>query len=162
METFTGNPYPTYTYATHLVEVEVDEELGSVRPLRYWAAQDASVIVNPPAAEGQIEGGVVMGLGMALWEKVARQGGHTLNPHYRDYLLAGSRDAPEITAIFVENHDRTGPFGAKGFAESTLVPTPAAVAAAIYDAVGVRPTRLPMESEAILELIRGRAQRAAE
>ena len=157
LETFRGNPYPTYTYATHLVETEVDDELGAVHVRRYWAAHDIGRVVNPPAAEGQVEGGVAMGLGMALWERVAREDGQTLNPNYRDYLLAGTRDIPpKIEAMFVANEDRTGPFGAKGFAESTLIPAPPALAAAIYEAVGVRPRQLPMDSEYIHGLIHAR------
>ena len=157
LETFRGNPYPTYTYATHLVEAEIDDELGTVVVRRYWAAHDGGRIVNPPAAEGQVEGGVAMGLGMALWERVAREGGHTLNPNYRDYLLAGTRDIPpKFEVMFVANRDRTGPYGAKGIAESTLIPAPPALGAAIYDAVGVRPRKLPMDSEYIFELIRAR------
>ena len=90
----------------------------------------------PIGAEGQIEGGVVMGLGMALWEKVARDGGYIQNPGMRDYLLPGPKDVPrEITTIFVENADDTGPYGAKGVAEASLIPVPAAVAAGVYDAV---------------------------
>ncbi len=157
LETFRGNPYPTYTYATHLVEAEIDDELGAVHVRRYWAAHDVGRVVNPPAAEGQVEGGVAMGLGMALWERVAREDGQTLNPNYRDYLLAGTRDIPpKIEAMFVTNEDRTGPFGAKGFAESTLIPAPPALGAAIYDAIGVRPRQLPMDSEYIHALIRAR------
>lgn len=158
--TFKGNPYPTYTYATHLVEVEVDDELGQVDVLRCWAAHDAGTIVNPTGAEGQIEGGVAMGMGQALWEKIAREGGIIKNPHYRDYLLPGAKDVPsEIHSIFVHNHDRTGPYGAKGVAEVSLIPVPAAIAGAIGDAVGVRPDRLPMESEYILSLIKERGPR---
>lgn len=157
LETFMGRPYPTYTYATHLAEVEVDEELGSVRVRRYWAAHDAGRVVNPMGAEGQIEGGVAMGIGMALFEKIVREDGRILNPTYVDYLLPGTTDVPtEITTLFVDNNDRSGPFGAKGIAEASIIPTPAAIAAAIHDAVGVWPRRLPMDSEYILDLLRRR------
>jgi xanthine dehydrogenase molybdopterin-binding subunit B len=81
-----------------LAEVEVDTETGKVKVMRYWAARDPGRIANPMGAEGQIEGGVVMGLGMALWEKIVRDGGFVLNPGMRDYLLPGAKDAPpEIT-----------------------------------------------------------------
>jgi nicotinate dehydrogenase large molybdopterin subunit len=155
--TFKGNPYPTYTYATQLAEVEVDTETGAISVPRYWAAHDAGRIVHPLGAEGQIEGGVVMGLGMALWEKVVRDGGYVQNPSMRDYLLPGPKDAPlEISTIFVENSDSTGPYGAKGVAEASLIPVPAAVAAAVYDAVGVRLNKLPMEAEAVAERLGAR------
>ena len=152
--TFKGNPYPSYTYATHLAEVAVDDELGEVEVVKYWAAHDAGTVVNPTGAEGQIEGGVAMGVGQALWEKVVREHGTIMNPHYRDYLLPGAKDVPyDIECIFVDNQDRTGPYGAKGVAEVSMIPVPAAVASAITDAVGVRPDRLPMESEYLLRLI---------
>ena len=152
--TFKGNPYPSYTYATHLAEVAVDEELGEVEVVKYWTAHDAGTVVNPTGAEGQIEGGVAMGIGQALWEKVIREDGIIANPHYRDYLLPGAKDVPhDVECIFVDNKDRTGPYGAKGVAEVSMIPVPAAVASAVTDAVGVRPDRLPMESEYLLRLI---------
>ena len=157
--TFKGDPYPTYTYATHLVEVEIDDELGLVDVVRCWAAHDAGTIINPIGTEGQVEGGVAMGLGQALWEKVVRENGYIMNPHYRDYLLPSAMDIPfEIHSIFVDNYDRTGPYGAKGVAEVSLIPVPAACAGAISDALGVWPNRLPMDSEYILGLINGRSK----
>lgn len=154
-KTYRGTPYPTYTFATHLVEIECDEETGGVDVLGYWAAHDAGNIVNPTNAEGQVEGGIVMGLGMALWEKVVREGGFIRNPSYRDYLLPGSRDVPsKIKTIFVTNPDSSGPFGAKGLAEPTIVPVPAAIAGAIHDATGVYPESLPMDRENLFRLFR--------
>lgn len=155
--TFKGNPYATYTYATHLVEIEVDPELGSVDVLNVWASHDGGVIVNPNGAEGQVHGGVAMGMGMALWEKIVREDGRIMNPHYRDYLLAGAKDMPaKINVSFVDNYDRTGPYGAKGIAEAAIIPIPSAIACAITDAVGVKPRALPMESEQILKLMNER------
>ena len=158
--TFKGNPYPTYTFATHLVEAEIDDELGQVDVTRAWTAHDGGTIVNPIGAEGQVEGGVAMGLGQALWEKVVRQDGQIINAHYRDYLLPGAKDVPyDIECIFVDNHDRTGPYGAKGIAEVSLIPIPAATAGAISDALDVWPDRLPMDSEYVLGLISERAKK---
>lgn len=155
--TFKGNPYATYTYATHLVEIEVDPELGSVDVLNVWASHDGGVIVNPIGAEGQVHGGVAMGMGMALWEKIIREDGRIMNPHYRDYLLAGAKDMPaKVNVSFVDNYDRTGPYGAKGIAEAAIIPIPSAIACAITDAVGVKPRALPMESEQILKLMNER------
>ena len=155
--TLKGNPYPTYTFATHLVEIEIDEALGSLSLARVWAAHDAGTIVNPIGSEGQIEGGVAQGLGQAVMEKVVRENGYVTNPHYRDYLLPGAKDVPlDIECIFVDNYDRTGPYGAKGVAEVSLIPIPAAMAAAVADASAVRPARLPMESEYLLRLIERR------
>ena len=90
-------------------------------------------------------------------EKVVRENGYVVNPHYRDYLLPGAKDVPlDIECIFVDNYDRTGPYGAKGVAEVSLIPIPAAMAAAVADASAVRPARLPMESEYLLRLIERR------
>lgn len=152
--TFKGNPYPTYVYGTHLVEIEIDEELGQLNVVRCWCAHDAGTIVNPTGVEGQIEGGVAMGMGQALWEKVVRDNGHIMNPHYRDYLLPGPMDVPlQIESILIDNKDRTGPYGAKGIAEVSLIPIPAAIAGAVANATGARPDRLPMEAEYLWRLI---------
>ena len=154
ISTLRGNAYPTYTYATHLMEIELDEELGQVTATRCWTAQDGGEIINPIGAEGQIEGGVVQGIGMALWEKIIREDGVIVNPNYRDYLLAGAKDVPlENNTIFVKAKDRTGPFGAKGVAEAAIIPIPGAIASAIADAAGVLPKRLPMDAEYIHRLI---------
>ncbi|MCC6776767.1 MAG: xanthine dehydrogenase family protein [Hyphomicrobiales bacterium] len=162
LKTFRGTPYPTYTFATHLAEVGVDCDTGRVDVTGYWAAHDAGKIVNPIGAEGQVEGGIVMGLGMALWEKIVRKNGYIENPGYRDYLLPGSRDVPPfIKTIFVDEHDASGPYGAKGLAEPAIVPVPAAVAAAICDAIGVRPEKLPMDAESILTLLQSAAKGAS-
>lgn len=160
--TFKGNPYATYTFATQLVEIEIDEDLGQVDVTRCWAAHDAGSVVNPIGAEGQIEGGVAMGVGQALWEKTVRKDGVIVNPNYRDYLLPGAKDVPlEIETIFVDNKDRTGPYGAKGVAEVSLIPIPAAIAAAIADASGIHPRHLPMEAERLWTLIDDRKKSAA-
>ena len=154
LKTFKGDTYPTYTFATHLAEIDVDIETGRIDAPAYWAAHDAGRIVNPRAAEGQIEGGIVMGLGMALWEKLVRAGGYIQNPSLRDYLLPGIKDAPSaIRIMFVDNDDETGPFGAKGVAEASLIPVPAAIAAALHEAVGIRPERLPMDPESVLNMM---------
>ncbi|MEC7489901.1 MAG: xanthine dehydrogenase family protein molybdopterin-binding subunit [Pseudomonadota bacterium] len=153
-DTFKGDPYPAYTYATQMAEIEIDTETGQVNVPRYWAAHDAGRIVNPMGAEGQIEGGVVMGLGMALWEKIVCKGGFIQNPSLREYQLPGTKDVPEeITTIFVDSYDKSGPYGAKGVAEASLIPVPAAVAAGINNAIGVRMNRLPMDAEALVDAL---------
>lgn len=151
---FSGNPYATYTFGTDMVEVEIDEELGQIDVVKVWTAHDAGTVVNPVGTEGQIDGGVVMGIGQALWERCVRKDGYIANPQYRDYLLPGAKDVPlEIENIFVENKDRTGPYGAKGVAEVSLIPIPAAIAGAVHDASGVWPNHLPMDAEYIYRLI---------
>ena len=151
---FSGNPYATYTFGTDMVEVEVDEELGQIDVVRAWTAHDAGTVINPVGTEGQIDGGVVMGIGQALWERCVRKDGVIANPHYRDYLMAGAKDVPlEIENTFVENKDRTGPYGAKGVAEVSLIPIPAAIASAVRYASGVWPNHLPMDAEYLYRLI---------
>ncbi len=137
-----------------MAEIEVDTETGQVNVPRYWAAHDAGRIVNPMGAEGQIEGGVVMGIGMALWEKIIRKDGFIQNPSLREYQLPGTKDVPdEIKTIFVESYDKSGPFGAKGVAEASLIPVPAAIAAGISNAIGVRINQLPMDGETVMNAI---------
>jgi CO/xanthine dehydrogenase Mo-binding subunit len=153
-----GVPYVVYSYAAHLAEVEVDTSLGTVEVTQIWAAHDAGAIVNPTVAEGQIEGGAVMGLGYALLEELVTRDGRIENPTFGGYLIPTFADAPLITPIFVDNRERTGPFGAKGLAEPSVIPVAPAIVNAIYDATGVALDRLPVHPEDLLaglEISRG-------
>ncbi|MCL6611986.1 MAG: molybdopterin-dependent oxidoreductase [Peptococcaceae bacterium] len=145
-----GVPYATYSYATQVAEVEVDTETGKVSVLRLAAAHDVGRAVNPQAVEGQIEGGCLMGIGYALLEEVKVDRGRVGNPRYAEYILPMSLDAPEIHAIIVEDPEPTGPYGAKGVGEPALIPTAAAIANAVADALGVRFYDLPVTPEKIL------------
>ncbi|MBS4021357.1 MAG: molybdopterin-dependent oxidoreductase [Dethiobacter sp.] len=149
-ETGAGSPYGTYAYATHIAEVEVDTETGEVTVLNLIAAHDVGKAINPMNVEGQIEGGCATGLGYALSEEVLLQEGKVLNPDLATYLIPTSLDIPRIYPIIVEEQDTTGPFGAKGVGEPALIPTAAAIANAVYNAVGVRITDLPITSEKVL------------
>ena len=105
--------------------------------------------------EGQIEGGIAMGLGMALEEEILfDDDGAQLNPNLTNYIIPTTLDMPRIDTEIVETHDPVGPFGAKGVGEPTLVPTAAAIANAIFDAVGVRITDLPATAEKVLMALR--------
>jgi CO/xanthine dehydrogenase Mo-binding subunit len=107
------------------------------------------------AVEGQIEGGVVQGLGTGIFEEVLYDGkGKMLNPNFRDYRVPTAVDAPEIIPIIVEATHDEGPFGAKGIGEMTLVSTPTAVGNAIYNATGIRLRELPATPERLLELLK--------
>ena len=145
-----GVPYVVYSYAAHLAEVEVDTSLGTVDVLQIWAAHDAGTIVNPTLAEGQIEGGAVMGVGYALLEQLLGKDGRIENPSLGRYLIPTFADAPAITPIFVDNRERTGPFGAKGLAEPSVIPVAPAIVNAVYDATGVALDRLPIHPEDVL------------
>lgn len=145
-----GSPYATYSYATQVAEVEVDTETGKVSVIRLVAAHDVGRAINPQAVEGQIEGGCLMGIGYALLEEVKLAEGQIGNPRYAEYLLPMSLDTPEIHSIIVEDPEFTGPFGAKGVGEPALIPTAAAIANAISNALGIKFYELPITPEKIL------------
>jgi CO/xanthine dehydrogenase Mo-binding subunit len=149
-ETGQGKPFSTYVYATQIAEVEVDTETGWVDVLRVVAAHDCGRVINPMLVEGQIEGGVAMGIGYALAEEIIFQDGVQVNPNFTDYVMPTSLDVPPIDVVMVEKYDPTGPFGAKGVGEPTLVPTAAAILNAIYDAIDVRIKSLPATPEKVL------------
>jgi CO/xanthine dehydrogenase Mo-binding subunit/aerobic-type carbon monoxide dehydrogenase small subunit (CoxS/CutS family) len=146
-----GAPYAQYGYAAHLVSVEVDMELGTVKVVKCIAAHDVGRAINPMLVEGQIHGGFAQGLGMALMEEYLP--GRTENLH--DYLIPTIGDIPEIKTILVEEADEHGPFGAKGLGEHVLIPTAPAILNAIRDATGARITRLPASPTRVLEAIEG-------
>lgn len=159
-ETGQGKPFNTYVYATQIAEVDVDDETGEVEVLRVVAAHDCGTAINPMLVEGQVQGGISMGVGYALQEEMLFDAaGRQVNPNLTNYIMPTSLDMPEIEVDIVESYDPTGPFGAKGVGEPTLVPTAAAIMNAIHDAVGVRITSLPATSEKVLAAIK--AQRRA-
>ncbi|GER86175.1 hypothetical protein KDW_03370 [Dictyobacter vulcani] len=135
-------------YAAHLAKVAVDPETGDVRVLEYVAAQDVGRAINPPAVEGQIHGGVAQGIGWALLEGFEYdENGQNLTATLMDYALPHSFDVPNITPILVEVPSGVGPYGAKGVGEPPVIPVAGAIANAIYDAVGVRPSEIPITPE---------------
>jgi len=152
-DTYKGNISAAYGFGAQMAEVEVDTETGKVRVLRLACANDVGRAINPMAVEGQIEGGAQMGLGYALTEEVIVKDGRVLNPDFLDYRLFTSADMPEIETIIIETDDPQGPFGAKGVGEMGGTPTAAAIANAIYDAVGVRLTTVPMTPERVLKAL---------
>ncbi len=154
-----GNMSVTYAFGAHGVKVKVDEETGKVTVLDYVAAHDVGRAINPLLLEGQVYGGVVMGLGYALTEEVVVRDGKTMNANFRDYKLFTAKDAIKIKAPVVETYDEYGPFGAKGIGEPGCVPTAPAIANAIYDAVGVRITTLPITPEKVLAALKEKKKR---
>lgn len=151
---FRGNISAAYGFATQAVEVEVDTETGEVTVLKIAAAHDVGRAINPMAVEGQIHGGVSMGLGYALYEELVVDEGKVLNPNFADYALPTATEMPPIESILVETDDPAGPFGAKGMAEPACIPTAPAIANAVYDAVGVRITDLPITPEKVLKALK--------
>jgi CO/xanthine dehydrogenase Mo-binding subunit len=146
-----GNISMAYAFGTQAALVEVDEDTGKVRVLKIVAVHDAGRILNPNGAEGQIEGGVVMSLGYSLMEQLLLDEGVVVNPSFADYKLVTSLEVPEIEVEFVGSPDPAGPFGAKGLGEHGCIPTAAAIANAIYDAVGVRLFELPATPSRVLQ-----------
>jgi CO/xanthine dehydrogenase Mo-binding subunit len=158
-ETGQGKPFATYVYATQIAEVDVDDETGEVDVLRIVASHDCGTAINPMLVEGQVEGGISMGVGFALQEEILFDAkGRQINPNLTNYIMPTSLDMPEIEVDIVDNYDPTGPFGAKGVGEPTCVSTAAAILNAIHDAVGVRVTSLPATSEKILMAIKAKQQ----
>ncbi len=154
-ETGQGQPFSTYVYATQVAEVEVDDETGEIDVIYMSAAHDCGTAINPMLVEGQIQGGIAMGIGFAMQEEMLFDGnGLQINPNLSNYIMPTSLDMPDLDIDIVENFDPTGPFGAKGVGEPTAVPTAAAILNAVHDAVGVRITSLPATAEKILRAIK--------
>jgi CO/xanthine dehydrogenase Mo-binding subunit len=144
--------------ATQAAEVEVDTGTGEVRVLRIVASHDVGTAINPQNVIGQVQGGCIMGLGYALMEKVAVSEGAIKNPKFSEYIIPTTLDIPEMQVTIVESVESTGPFGAKGVGEPALIPTAAAIANAIYDAIGIRFTSLPITPEQIVTAITEKEQ----
>ncbi len=134
-----GSAYAVYGFGAHLAEIEVDAALGTVRVLKITAAHDVGRAINPTLVEGQIEGGVAQGIGLALMEEFHPGRGENLH----DYLIPTAGDVPPIESILVEDPSWVGPYGAKGIGEQALIPTAPAILNAIRDATGARLHRIP-------------------
>ncbi|MGA9393313.1 MAG: molybdopterin cofactor-binding domain-containing protein [Candidatus Sulfotelmatobacter sp.] len=150
-----GIPYAVYGFGAHIAEVAVDVELGTVRVLKIVAAHDVGRAINPTLIEGQIEGGVAQGLGMALMEEFFPGKGENLH----DYLIPSAGDIPPVESILIEDPSSIGPFGAKGIGEQAVIPTAPAILNAIHHATGVRMRRIPATPDRIREAIVAGASR---
>jgi CO/xanthine dehydrogenase Mo-binding subunit len=159
-ETRFGNESGAYNFVAEAVEVEVDPETGQVTVVEMAAAVDCGTVLNPTLAEGQVEGGIAQGLGLALSETFNWSDGRPQNPNFSDYKLPTVGDMPPLHIAFADSYEPTGPFGAKGVGEISLDPVPAAIANAIFDAVGVRINELPITAEKIHQALRARAVQA--
>ena len=145
--------------AAGAAEVEVDIDTGKFKLLKYASAVDVGKALNPLGCRQQLAGAAITGMGQAMFEEIAYDNGQLINPNLVDYVLPSLGDMPPvIDSITVEVPDRNGPFGAKGIGESALIPVAPAIANAIYDAVGVRITDLPIKAEKIfLALAEGKS-----
>ena len=152
-ETGEGNFSPDYSFGTQIAEVEVDKETGKVKLLRMTVGHDVGLAINPMAVEGQTEGSISMGQGQVLYEEVILEKGRVFNPSFLTYGLPTSMETADIKSILVQSGDPDDPFAPKEAGEGMQVPTPAAIANAVYDAIGVRIKDLPITPEKILKAL---------
>ncbi len=148
-----GEPYATYAFAAQICSVDVDTRLGTVAVRRMVAAHDVGKAINPTLVEGQIHGGILQGIGMALMEEYVPGRTNT----FRDYAIPTIADVPQITVKLIEDPEPLGPFGAKGVGEPALVPTPAAVVSAVRHATGVVVNKLPILPYRLHRALHGRS-----
>ncbi len=151
-----GDMHFAFGFAAQAAEVEVDTRTGEVQVLQVIAANDVGKAINPLGLQGQVEGGIMMGLGNALTEEFIVEDGRYFTDHLARYRVPSIVLAPHITSIVVEHPTREGPFGAKGIGELVSIPTTPAITNAIYNAVKVRIARLPVDQEVVLAGIQGR------
>lgn len=144
-----GNESGAYNFSAHAVEVEVDRATGQVKVLEIAAVVDCGTVIHPAAAEGQVQGAVAQGLGLALHEYFDWYGGVPTDPQFKDYPIPSAATMPKLHVAFADSYEPSGPFGAKGLGEIGLDAVPAAIANAVADAVGVRIHELPITAEKI-------------
>ncbi len=149
-----GDMHVAFSFASQAAEVEINTNTGEVRVLRVISANDVGRAINPLGLRGQVEGGVVMGVGHALLENFITKDGYVVTDRMSRYRIPSIMHMPEITAIVVEDPAKDGPYGAKGVGEIVLIPTPPAITNAIYNAVGVRFDYLPVDQEKLLWAMR--------
>ena len=144
-----GTLHADFAVAGHRAVVDVDPELGLLRVLRVDTAQDVGRALNPESVRGQIEGGIMQGVGLAVMEELVIDQGRFRNPTFTDYLLPTILDAPEVEAILIEQDGSWGPFGAKGVGEPPTISSTPAVVAAIRNATGRELSRVPVRPQDI-------------
>jgi 4-hydroxybenzoyl-CoA reductase alpha subunit len=145
---------PSYSFGACVAEVKVNTDTGHVKIINVWGAHDCGKALNPLAVEGQLEGSWHMGIGQAMSEEMRYYNGLLVNNNFLDYKIPTTMDTPDIHTNIIETNDPEGPFGAKECGEGALHPVIPAIANAIYDAVGVRITKLPITSENVLALLK--------
>lgn len=151
---FKGNISATYNFGVQAAEVEVDMVTGKVKVMKMVSAQDVGKAINPMLLEGQMEGGMLQGIGFATLEALQLHEGKVINTSFLDYKVPTVMDMPELEVLLVESDERHGPYGAKGIGEAGLIPTAAAIANAVKDALGIRFFKLPMTTEVVRKAIK--------
>jgi CO/xanthine dehydrogenase Mo-binding subunit len=148
-------PSDATSFIAQVAEVEVDRETGEVRIRKVTSASDVGTVLNPIGVTGQIEGAMIQGLGMALMEELRHSDGRVETVGFHEYKIPTSCDVPPLENILITTGEGDGPYGAKAVAELALLPLPAAIANAVYDAVGVRITDLPVTAEKVYRALTG-------
>ena len=141
--------FSTYTFATNIVEIEMAPESGEISVLRAVGSNDCGTVINPDGAEGQMDGGMAIGLGYGLYEEIQIKDGQVLNPSFLEYKLPTAMDMPAFSRVIVESYDENGPFGAKGVGNSSVVNMAPAIANAVFTLTGIRLRELPVLPEKI-------------
>jgi xanthine dehydrogenase molybdenum-binding subunit len=141
-------------FTAQAAEVEVDRETGQVRVRRIVSAHDVGTIINPLSHQGQIDGGTIMGFGFATMEELTIEDGRVVTGNLGEFKIPTVEDVPELTTVLMEAEQGPAPFQGKAIGESGNVPTAGAIANAVYDAVGVRITDLPITAEKVLRALR--------
>ena len=152
--TYTSTSPEVTSFCAQVAEVEVDPETGQVKVNRIVTAHDVGTILNPVTHQGQIEGGVVQGLGYALMEEMKTEDGRVSTLSLGEYKIPTMMDIPQLTTVLLESPSGPAPFNGKGIGESSNIPVAAAVANAVHDAVGVRIMDLPITAEKVLSALK--------
>ena len=146
---------PFTSFAAHVAEVKVDPDTGEVSLLKYTAVHETGTILNPVGFNGQIEGGIVQGIGQALTEIIQLDEGQVINPSLAEYKLPTVRDIPELSIHVIESPEGNGPYKIRGIGDMSISLPSAAIANAIFDATKVRVTELPIDASSIYSAING-------
>ena len=154
--THTSSPSEFTSFCTQVAEVEVDPETGEVRVNKFVTAHDVGTVLNPETHQGQIEGGVIQGLGYALMEELAVEEGRISTLSLGDYKIPTTKDIPELETVLLEGASGPAPYQSKGIGEMSNIPVAGAIANAVEDAVGVRITDLPITAEKVLAALKNR------
>ncbi len=149
---------PSYSFGSCIAEVDVNEETGFVKILNVWGAHDCGKAINPMAVEGQLEGSWHMGIGQAMSEQMKYFNGLLVNNNFIDYKIPTTLDTPTIHTNIIETNDPEGPFGAKECGEGAIHPVIPAIANAIFNAVGIRITKLPITADTVLSKLKEKKQ----
>lgn len=156
LATTKGHLTDAYGYAVQVAEVEVDTLTGQIKVIKTVTFHDCGYPLNRSIVEGQVHGNVSMGMGQALWEEIALEKGQIQNPTFLDYRAPLATETPTMISEMVETLDPGGPYGAKEVGEGSISGMLGAIANAVYDAIGIRFTKLPITPEKVLETLEKR------